>query len=364
MIELNKKISMKQAVVLLLAMTYSPSLRFIPLTSIKYAKQAAWLSPLISSLILLLLVFVIDRIYKKYKDKEVSLMDIIYNVFGKIGGKVTVFLFLIYTSINLAYYARIYCERFASNIFINVDIKVFLITMLIFIAVVLRHGLVVIARMGEIIFAVLLCLFITITILGIPNIVFYRLTPISTDDILPIVKGSMGSTGIYTSFTLIFLFSDKISNISAIKKTGIQLTTFYTMVIPVLVAGILGTLGYSTVQRSLDPFLISVKLISLFDTIERIESVVVAIWVFSDFVLLCMFTYINIHLIKSLFNLKEEKYVYNIYLSFIFVFALGFIGSKFELEDFAEAFLLPLNLFFTLILPILIFLVGKLRRKV
>ena len=361
---MNDKISIRQAFIIVLAFTYSPFMRSIPYFTAKQAKQAAWLAPLLASLILLLAVFIFQGIYKKYTDKEMSFMDILYDVFGKWIGKALVLTYFIFTTILLCYYTRYYCERLVATTYYNVDIKLFLVSMLVFIAFVMRFKLVIFARMSEIIFLVLLLIFFILSTLNIPNIELHRITPISISDFFPVVKAGIGVSSGYLLFSYIFLVSDKINKTDKIKKYGLELVIFYTIVIPILVITVIGVLNYSTVERSTIPYLVAIKHISLFQTIEKIESLVVGIWILSDFALLYFFSYANIHILKSLFGLKEPKHLNNIYLTFVGLFTLTLAVSKFELEDFEQLILMPVGIVFGFGIPVLTYAVGKMRKKV
>lgn len=361
---MNDKISIKQAYILILAIAYSPIMRFVPYYTAKEAKQASWLAPFVGSVFLFVIVLILHGLYKKYHDQQVSYADIIYFVFGKWVGKIITFLYFIFMTILLSYLARYYCERLISTAYDSVDIKVFLISMFVFIAVVMRTKLVILARMSEIIFLILLLLFINISTLSIPNIELSRLTPISLSDALPVFKAGFGVAYCYLLTTYIFFMSDKFHNTKYIKKIGIELVLFFTIVIPILVIATVGVLNYSTIVRSTIPYLISVKQISLFNTIEKIDAIVVGIWILSDFVLLCLLAYINVHVLESIFELKESKNFNNIYLVFVALFSLTFAVSKFELEDFEQLIMVPASIVFGLCIPALTYAIGKLRKKV
>lgn len=362
--DMNDKISIRQALIIVLALTYSPFMRAIPYFTAKQAKQAAWLAPFISSLILLLVVFIFHGIYKKYAQEEMSFMDILYDIFGKWLGKVIVLTYFIFSTILLSYYTRYYCERLIATTYYNVDMKLFLVSMLVFIAFVMRYKLVIFARMSEIIFLVLLIIFFILSTLNIPNIELHRITPISTSDFFPIVKAGISISSGYLLFSYVFFMSDKINKTDKIKKYGLEMVAFFTVVVPILVITVIGVLNYSTVERSTIPYLVAIKHVSLFQTIEKIESFVVGIWILSDFVLLYFLSYTGIHILKHLFGLKEPKHLNNIYLTFVALFTLTLAVSKYELENFEEFFLMPVGIVFGFGIPALTFFIGKLRKKV
>lgn len=360
----QKKISVRQAMIMLLVITYSPTMRLVPQYTAKYAKQAGWLAPVVSFGIVFLLVIVLDRIYKKYHDEDVSLMDIMYDIFGKYAGKIVVAAYILFLTALIAFYARFYSERLVSTIVKDIDIRVFLIVIFVLAAIVMRSELVVVARMCEIIFYVLLFIFTLIIIFAIPNVDLKNITPISYNDILPITRASLATTNIWILITLIYIFSDKFWDKKNIKKMTMATNIFHLCVTPPLIITSIGAFGYALVERLPFPYLVTIKQISLFHTLERLEPYIVALWVASDFIIVLLFSYMLLHMLKSLFNLHEVKQMINIYLLFVYFFSLYIARTKFELDYFTNVVEIPLKILFCFIIPVLILLVGKIRKKV
>ena len=125
-----------------------------------------------------------------------------------------------------------------------------------------------------------------------------------------------------------------------------------------------GTLSFHIIGRSSFPYLLSVQQIDLFNTIEKVDSFVISIWIASDFITIFIFTFIVLNMMKSIFMLKDYNAHTNVMLAFIWVFALFLAGNKFELQQFSQKVAIPLNIILGLGLPILLFVVGKIRRKI
>jgi hypothetical protein len=117
-------------------------------------------------------------------------------------------------------------------------------------------------------------------------------------------------------------------------------------------------------QRSLLPFFIAVKQIRLFNTLEKIESVVIAAWVMADFLIICFFAIIALRLMKFCISFNEEKNLVNILIVFIGLFSFYLTQSIFDLEKFSRYFILPGNVILGYVIPIVMFSVGKLRRRI
>jgi len=362
MLENNKKISIRQAALLFLVVTFTPSIRVIPAYAAERAKQAAWLSPLITVLVFMAIVFLWHKLYEKYNNH--TSMDIYSNITGRIAGKIIAVIHLLWLVILTALYIRYFAIRLVSSIYPNVSENIFIVSLLVVIAYTLRSGLIPLARFNEVIFAILTGTFFILVLLALSNFKFEFLCPITYRDILPIFKASGGSMGILAYFSFFFIIGDRINNQESIKRIALPLSLFLLVFIIANIGIAIGTFGYSLVQRFPLPFLMSVKQISLFNTLEKIESLVIAFWVFSDFVLISSFIILALHILKYLLNLADVKPFLNIYIVFLYTISLIITGSAFELQKLSDSIIIPFNIALGVILPAVIFCIGKIRKKV
>ncbi|CDI49920.1 spore germination protein KB [Clostridium tetani 12124569] len=205
----KNQISLRQALLLFLNILFSSSIRFIPSVTSAKANQAAWLTPLPSLVILILFILMLNNIYKKY---SASFIDIMYNITGKTISKILLALYIIWFQIPIALFLRYYVERILTSIFPNVSTELFLILLLLLVIYILPSGIVVIARMNEIIFVIILLSFLSIVFLSLSKIQISNLTPISPMDIIPILKGSVPVTSIWSYLIYIFFVGDEIKD--------------------------------------------------------------------------------------------------------------------------------------------------------
>jgi len=133
-----------------LIILFSPAVRFIPAYSAHIAKQAAYLAPVVSFLTVYPIMFLIYKVFVKYK--ETSMINIIYLIIGKTAGKILLALYALWILVLTALFARYYAERLVTSTFVTTKINVFIIVILVIVAISLKKGFITIARMNEIIF--------------------------------------------------------------------------------------------------------------------------------------------------------------------------------------------------------------------
>lgn len=346
---------------LFLTITFSPSVRLLPNYAATYGKQAGWLSPIVSFIVMVPIIYMLHNIYKKYKGD--SFMDIMNDICGKAVGKAITFLYILWITVLTALYVRYYAERLLSVLLPHVDISVFIILMLITVFVVIRTSMVVLTRMNEIILSIIVIFFIFSVAFSLPEIKIENLLPVSRLDIVPIIRANIGVLAIWSYLPFIFLFSDIINNKEHIKKIGLETLTFLVIVTVAVILVPIGILSAPIISITPIPFYAAVKQIALFDTIERIESFLVTMWLISDFVLISVFIFMVMGMFKSVFKLSEIRPLTSMYIIFIYFLSVYISRSIFELQDFSDKLLIPANIIFGICIPVLIFGIGKIRKK-
>lgn len=358
----KQKISCRQAILLFIFASGSPAVRLFPEQTAKIAKQAGWLAPLVSSAAFVLLAFIISKIFKGYKDA--NLADIYYDVMGVFAGKIIISIYLLWVLLLLALYVRYYAERLVASIMPDASLSFFAISMLILIFFVLRGGLVSIARFSEFFFFLFAIIVYLLFFLSLPDLRMKNLFPISGIDILPIFKSSYVMFGIWVYFLYVFFFGDQINDKEHIMKFGLQGALFLGISTMIVIIQTLGSLGPTVVERMLLPYFVSVKHISLLETVERLESVIIAFWIMADFIIIWFFSYIALKLAKSLFNLSESRLLVTPLVIFAYIFSLYLAKNRFELETFSSGIGLPINIMLGFVFPLVLLIVGKIRKKV
>jgi len=356
----ERNISVRQLLFVFTVIVSSPATRFLPKFAAAKAAQAGWISPILGTVPFILIIFIIDSILKKYKGQSMS--EIISNLMGKYLGKLVLAIYLLWSVWLSAMYTYYYADRLTSSIYTHVNNNILIIIILILIAYVLRSGFTPIARMSEILLPFIGAVLVMLSIFLFPKVKADNVLPIYFNDIVPIINGSFASLSILSYLFLMFFLFDRVVNLKSFKFFGyiaayinissLMLITFITI----------GVLGNSIAERAPMPVLITVKQVSLMDIIENIEAIIVSIWIFADFVMISAFIAISLNLIKSIFKLADVKPLINILAILIFFLAMSICTSKFELEEFSNKLLIPINVTLGYGFPVVLFILSKLRK--
>ena len=357
MLASRDKISMRQAVILFIAAQSSSVIWIMPKHAAEVVGRAGWLAPLFSVLPFICLVYIMQTLFKKQKDA--SLSELYIKVFGKFIGRIILALYLMWFIIMTGLYLRYFAERFLSSILPNTTAAFFYITMLIAVYYVVRGGIIYISRTVGFLFYMFIASYIALFLFSLPNIQKINLLPVTHYDIIPLTRTIKSLIAIWGYFTLLFFFADKINDKEHIRKLGLQAVLLNTVTCLIVLIQTIGVYGHTVVARIPLPYFETIKTISLMETIDRIESVALAFWVFVDFTVICFFIYLAINTIKHLFSLSETKQFGSPVCLAAFIFAYYIGSNTLELSQFSDLICIPVNITACFVLPAVLLAVGR-----
>jgi spore germination protein KB len=356
------KVSMRQLGMIYIITGFSPAIRFLPAFTAKVAKEAGWVSPIAAIIPIVLTVFCLHKVFSKTKDR--NSFDIINSILGKYVGNFIIILHLIWVLFLLGYYVRLHGERLASTLFPNINITLFIVVILIITSFILRSGATAIARMGEFITPILLLLFTFTAVFLLPKTRPDALLPVYFNDSIPLIKASIGTLSLFSYAMILFMFSNSIVGKENIAKSMLKAGLVYFIMLIVLLIMSIGILGSSVTARASNPFLIIVKQISILDTIENIESLVIAMWLLSDAMMIVTLALVSLNIMKYLFKLSDQRNLINILFVLIYIFSLGIASNRLEMDLFASTILIYFNTIIGYGTPALLYVIGIARKKV
>jgi len=354
------KISMRQALIFVFIAITSPLLRVLPSYS-SISKEASWLVPIISLAFLSIYIIVLNTITKKYKDKNLS--EIFEIIFGKVFGKIVTVIFLIWAIFLFSIYLRYFAERYLSTIMRDAYIEFLLITILLVAYYIVKNNIEYLARMFEIFFVVITILIVGTTLITFTEIRAENLLPVTTYDIVPVLKSSLYYVGLLSFMIWPFFFSDQISCKEKFKNNAFKYILFTAAMSVLIIISTLGSLGVAITQNFQIPFFILSKSISILDSIERIEAIYIAIWTITDVAIIVLFSKIIISILKNMFKLKTEKATLLPILLIEYTLSLFLARNSFELFDFSDI-VGVVNVFICVAIPVVALVVGKIRKVV
>lgn len=295
-------ITYRQYALTIFVALFSPVSRLLPKAVVEITGAGGWIAPLFAFFPLLGLVWVVEKLVT-VEGKKHALSAALCLRLGPGPGKVISLLYGVWITVYGGFLLRSGGERLLSTIYPTAHLPLFLVAMLV---------PVVIAAMGPLRYAVrsavvLMLLFaialIAVNLLAIPNVKVQYLLPVNILRPGQLLFSALPVVNVLSPWVNFTFFRDRVvEDTAAVRRSAAYLAVLILMVILLLVTTV-GILGPELSLRHQFPFFIMIKNLSFFNIIERIEPVVVMIWLLTDYVFITMQLISAGEALKSVFEI-------------------------------------------------------------
>jgi len=290
---------------------------------VSQAGRDGWISMLLGGvLIMASALLAVYPLAEMYPGKDFPL--IILDVLGKYIGRVFLFLSSIALLLNVGLSVRIFVH--AIKLFLLEDtpaVFINLITVLC-IAYVISLGPKAIGASVDIMFPVYLAPLLFLIITSVSEFEILNLLPVLHNNTLETLKGAVPALGSMAGYGIILYYLRYVPEKKGSKKWyafGILLCIFlYT----VLTVSTISSFEPDEIKRMVFPTLDLSEAIEFPATlVERLESLVIIIWIPGVFAWLILFSFASVRNLSVLFGLKQrhEKYVIYAHIPLLYVIA-------------------------------------------
>jgi spore germination protein KB len=358
----RQRLTVSEWLLLYIVTTYAPTTRLVSQMTIIKAKEMAWLVPIASCIVYIPLLAVVAVIVKKFQG--MSYIDILTSVFGKWAGKAVGTLLLLYLVVLLSMYIRYSTDQLTTTIYIATDYRIFVFIELFAIFFMLRGGIATIARMNKIIFFLLVSQFVLLLIFMAKDMDLQNVTPVHTGGIPGVFDGLSYALCILGYVSFLLIVNDKVILHENFQKEFIRLGIFMITAFTLVIFWTLAIFGHRVTERLNYPFFQAVKGIIIFKGMTGMEALFLSLWLLSEFMIICLYSFCILHLARGIFNIKSELPFLSVFLVFIFLFSQYFCSNTFELQKFSRNISTPGNMVFAVALPFVVYAAGKIRKKI
>jgi spore germination protein KB len=362
-VEQNKKgkITSGQASAMLYIGLLSPIIRLLPKMAVDMGGYVSWISVFVAFPVLFLLIWFWRKMMEDRKTGD-SMVDVIISAVGKTGGKIAVSLFGLWLIFYVGFMLKSGAERLISSAYDTASPTLFILTILAVAVIVAMGKLKVLGRLSEIFFIIFGLVFIFIMIPAFADIDPGNLLPVTVYDTGNILKGAIPIINIGTVGVYLYFFKDVADSDNSNKVIIKRLFTVLAVILILLVTTI-GVLSEPLIRKLQHPFFIMVRDLSVFGVVERVESVVIALWVVSDIVYVSMLLKICGEIFSKVTEKKNDKpYILS---AAILALLPAFLAANtaFDLNYFSEMIIPGINMLIIFVMLPLIFVIGKIRIK-
>lgn len=354
----------------------APALRIFPAETAAIAGRATWLCPLAACPVLIGYMHFLAKLMGCRENGE-NFQDLTFRALGgKTLGKAALVLMSIWMLIYSGFVLRAGVDRLIITTYPNTSPTSFTLVMG-FLALAAALGpprsLVRTARMVRpVVLGVLLLLFVFACFSIEPQ----NLIPITKADIIPSLMGSAVSIDIIScSAVAMCLIMGSVRKQEGDFRHFSLWAAECLLLLSLLGIAIIGSFGAELSAHLTRPFFVLVKNMVFFRTVERVEALVVMLWLFPDFLLTSVFLWAGQYSLRMTlgfeagyqgercFDFSRGRWIIWICALAVTVFALKLAPDALSLEIWSAYIIPAANLSFAFLFFPLIYIIGKEKKR-
>ncbi|MBM7585636.1 spore germination protein KB [Bacillus pakistanensis] len=357
----NTKISPNQFTVLFTLFVIGDTILFIPANVTVLAKQDAWISALLASVLGVLLVSLYSLLGNQFPSKNI--IQIGEKVLGPWVGKMIGLLFISFFFIDAGVILWQLGDFMKTQIMPETPIQAILILFLSIIIMGTRLGIEVMARAAEIFLPWVLILFVVLIISISPEIKFENIQPVLEDGIKPLFGGTIPIMGYYLESVILLMFFPYINQKSQATKAYISGMLIGSICLSIIIFLSITVLGADLTNRNMYPSYAIAKKINIGNFFQRIEALLAFIWYITLFFKLLICFYATILGLAQILKINNQKIV-TLPMGIILVnLSLIIVPNSPYFIKFVLSSWWAFTLSFGLFLPLFILVISQLQKK-
>jgi spore germination protein KB len=327
---------------LIITLVFIPAFSELPHQDVLLSMIAA-----IPMTILYALIFV--TLWLQYPKQ--TLIEYSTSILGRFLGKAIGILYIWYFIHHAAITLRIFDDFLATRFFTQTPMEVIGVGILLVSAYVIYKGLETLGRCADALVPVILFGIVLIVVLVINQAEWKNVTPFLEKGIGPMLFGAVPTTTRWAELAWIAMIIPFIVNKQKIKGAifgGIVIVNVFFLI---LMVPIVAVFGITLAANTQFPSYALVEVIQIGRFLERIEALVLGLWVFGAFLKISIFYYVAVLGAAQWFGLKERKplilpiglIIFSLsLLLFSNIVELRAFGNTLVSYDFTMVFIIPL----------------------
>ena len=371
----QKNFGRRQLLSLGMIIMLAPALRIFPAETAAVAGRSTWLCPLAAAPLLIGYMHFLTKLMGCRQEGE-NFQDLTLRALGPKAGKAALGIMSLWMLIYSGFVLRAGVDRLIVTTYPNSSPESFTIVMgflALMAALSSPRSLVRAARMVRpVVLGVLLLLF------GFAcfSIDIHNLLPITSGDIIPTLMGSAVSIDILScSAVAMCLILGGLRKQEGDFRHLCLWTAEVLLLLTMLGIAVIGTFGPELSARLTRPFFVLVKNMVFFRTVERVEALVVMLWIFPDFLLTSLFLWAGQYSLRLMLgfdaayegrksDFSNGRFIIWLSALAVTVFAMLVAPDALSLELWS-AYIIPCaNLSFAFLFFPLIYIIGKEKKRI
>ncbi|HHY74324.1 MAG TPA: endospore germination permease [Bacillus bacterium] len=355
------RISPLELSVLVILFTIGTTILATPSVMTAKAHQDAWLSSLISVILCGLLAFFYVICGKAMKRETYT--QYLERVYGKIIGKMLSFSYVYFGFIGACSLLYQFSNFVTTHMLVDTPLEVLNVMLALLVILVVRGGLEVLAKTGELLIPWFMFMFFALVILLIPQIEIDRLSPLyvaSFRDHMSAILNFLAFAGFPLVIFLMF-YPGNINRPDKTKWNFIIASLFGCVVAAILVLLCILVLGAPATTRQMFPGYVLAKTVSVFDIVERIEAVMASMWVLSIFFKTAVYFYGSVIGLADIVAVKDYRFLILPFGLLTIVFSTFIYPNVTYMTYWDSKYWVPYSMIMGFFIPLLTLCIDKIK---
>lgn len=266
----------------------APALRFYPSESVALAGRAAWTAALLALPLMLGYCYFLIRLLALRREGE-GLAELTRRLGGGLG-PVLLGLAALWTLLYAAFVLRSGADRLVGTVYPKASPGVFIEVMGLLSLLAALAGPRSLGRMARIVQPFLLGVLLLLLFVALARADMDKLLPLTGDDWLRVPQGALAAADVLVcpAAGICFLAGGVKKRPGGFWPLGLWMGML-CLLLTLLNLALLGSFGAELAAALSRPFFVLVRTLVFFSTVERVEALVVMLWIFPDFLMAALY---------------------------------------------------------------------------
>ena len=363
---MKQTLTNRQLISLSFVSMLSPFLRLIPGSITDLAGSAAWVSAALSIVPISLLCLCITAFLGHFSS-ETGLAEGFLQSLGPVFGRILLGLWGLWLLFHSGFLLCSGADRFIATIYPGIKPTIFILVTAAICLVAALGKLKAIARASEIFQPLLLFVIAPVLLFSVTEVELTFLLPVTKTQIKPILKGIPLAAEAVSVVLINIAFLSKCTSTHRKAHKLLPWLLGVTIFSTIFCGICIGNLGKTYISALAYPFFILARDLSILSGVERIEALVVGLWLLPDFVLIVVEWMIAADLFLLITNRESNRPAHSICILLGTAFALSvafrIAPDSQQLAKWSDQWIPAIHLSWAYLVLPCVFLVSTLRKK-
>ena len=319
--EIRDKISSWQLGLLVFLAAIEVGILALPSTLAQTVGNDAWMVPLFTGAIIIVVVYVMGKIIVKYP--SYSYTDTLRLVFGNIIGTFLAIPVFLHFNMIVGLELRFFAETTKLFLIERTPLEFIILPILLLTVLLVRSGIEPVSRFFEVVFPLVLLSIVALMLVVLPKSDFTNLKPFFSAPALHHVTAISTTFYPYLAYEFMLVLAPNLRNPNKAFATVAYAIVLLSVVYSIFTVQVIARLGVEVTKFNIFPLMAVVRSSAVpGGFIERFEGIIMALWVIFAYTTLVGYAYIVSLAGKHLFNQKKTGHIFLITMPFSYLFAL------------------------------------------